>query len=109
MARTGMVLVHKRLEGGSMSCPAGFPRRCSSPFAIGLEPMAPRWLTVVAKFGDHPPFYRQAEIFKRQGLWNRSRQRSFDPGDRKKVEKARHSSIWIGARSATGSVVLVST
>ena len=30
--------------------------------------MAPRWLTIVAKFGDHLPFYRQAEIFKRQGI-----------------------------------------
>ena len=52
----------------SMSCPAGCSRSCSSPFAIGLEPMAPRWLTIVAKFGDHLPFYRQAEIFKRQGI-----------------------------------------
>jgi len=49
-------------------CPAGCPRNCSSPFAIGLEPMAPRWLTSVAKFGDHLPFYRQAGIFKRQGI-----------------------------------------
>jgi transposase len=30
--------------------------------------MAPRWLTIVSKFGDHLPFYRQAEIFKRQGI-----------------------------------------
>jgi len=30
--------------------------------------MAPRWLTIVANFGDHLPFYRQAEIFKRQGI-----------------------------------------
>jgi hypothetical protein len=30
--------------------------------------MAPRWFTIVAKFGDHLPFYRQAEIFKRQGI-----------------------------------------
>jgi len=30
--------------------------------------MAPRWLTIVSKFGDHLPFYRQVEIFKRQGI-----------------------------------------
>jgi len=30
--------------------------------------MAPQWLTIVSKFGDHLPFYRQAEIFKRQGI-----------------------------------------
>ena len=30
--------------------------------------MAPRWLTIVSKFGDHLPFYRQAGIFERQGL-----------------------------------------
>jgi len=30
--------------------------------------MAPRWFTIVAKFGDHLPFYRQTEIFKRQGI-----------------------------------------
>ena len=30
--------------------------------------MAPQWLTIMSKFGDHLPFYRQAEIFKRQGI-----------------------------------------
>jgi hypothetical protein len=30
--------------------------------------MAPRWLTIVSKFGDFLPFYRQAGIFERQGL-----------------------------------------
>src|SRR6056297_2466780 len=58
----------RRRRHPSMSCPAGCPPSCSSPFAIGLEPMAPQWLTIVSKFGDHLPFYRQAEIFKRQGI-----------------------------------------
>ena len=26
------------------------------------------WIIVDLKFGDHLPFYRQAEIFKRQGI-----------------------------------------
>ncbi len=30
--------------------------------------MAPRWLTIVSKFGDFLPFCRQAGIFERQGL-----------------------------------------
>jgi transposase len=30
--------------------------------------MAPRWLTILSKFADHLPFYRQEEIFKRQGI-----------------------------------------
>jgi hypothetical protein len=30
--------------------------------------MAPRWLIIVSKFGDFLPFYRQAEIFKWQGI-----------------------------------------
>jgi transposase len=42
------------------------------------------WI-IVAKFGDHLPFYRQAEIFKRQG------------------------SIWIAARLAIGLAAPVST
>src|SRR6056297_1371768 len=58
----------RRRRHPSMSCPAGCPRSCSSPFAIGLEPMAPQWLTIMSKFGNHLPFYRQAEIFKRQGI-----------------------------------------
>ena len=40
----------------SMSCPAGCPRSCFIAWII------------VSKFGDHLPFYRQAEIFKRQGI-----------------------------------------
>jgi transposase len=52
----------------NMSCPAGCPLSCSSPFAIGLEPMAPRWHTIVSTFADHLPFYRQAEIFRRLGI-----------------------------------------
>ena len=52
----------------SMWCLAECPRSGLSPFAIGLEPVAPRRLTIVSKFGDHLPFYRQAEIFKRQGI-----------------------------------------
>lgn len=30
--------------------------------------MAPRRLTIVSKFADHTPLYRQAEIFRRQGV-----------------------------------------
>lgn len=26
------------------------------------------WIIIVSKFGDHPPFYRPAEISKRQGI-----------------------------------------
>ena len=62
---------------GSKECPTAC-RRCSQSVAQAHAPehVVPGGLPtelfiasiIVSKFGDHLPFYRQAEIFKRQGI-----------------------------------------
>jgi transposase len=80
--------------------------------------MAPQWLTIVSKFGDFLPFYRQAGIFKRQGIdpdrgtlgnWgeNRSRRDRTVQWTGRRDERAKRRAVarFGGLRRPTGATV----